>query len=122
MSNYNWMSLDQLYCYKMLCDWLGSKDRVPPIKPAGNGIRISVFGGKLSTVDFDMLTKLVMLAHDRCIRVELAGGGPRHVGIILHARHTREGGIFDRHPTMEEALQKHRQNWQTVDPIPADLQ
>ena len=122
MSNYNWMSLDQLYCYKMLCDWLDGAHHVPQVKPCGSGIKVCVFANRLSTFDFHLLTKLVFFAHDRCVRVELASGGPCDIGVRLHRRHTREGWMGERHPTMEEALQKHRQNWQTFDPIPADPQ
>jgi hypothetical protein len=124
MSNYNWMTKDQQHCYQMLCDWLGGAHHVPQVKPCGLGIKVCVFANGLSTFDFHLLTKLVFFAHDRCVRVELANGGPWRIGVKLHRRHTREGCVGERHPTMEEALQKHRQNWQTVDwlcmSIPAD--
>jgi hypothetical protein len=119
MSDYSWMSLDQLYCYKMLCDWLCGAHNVPQVKPCGLGLRVSVFASGLSTFDFDLLTRLVFLAHDRCVRVELANSGPSRIGVKLHRRHTREGCVVERHPTMEEALQKHRQSWPAINPISA---
>lgn len=52
----------------------------------------------------DLLTRLVVMAHNSCIRVVLASSGPRMVGIILHKRESREGSISDRHPTIWEAI------------------
>ena len=109
--DYKWMSEDQVYCYEMLCDWLGGSHHVPNIKPFGLGIKCSVYSTYLSTFDFDRLTKLVFLAHDRCIRVEMCNGGPCRTSIALHRRHTRVGGTFDRHPTVEQALTSHREQW-----------
>lgn len=111
-----WMTEDQLYCYQMLCDWLGGEHHVPDVKPCGMGVKLSVYG--LSTFDGDALTRLVFLAHDRCVRVELCNGGPHRVGLKLHRRHTRVGGMWGRHPTIEEALNQHRARYQSIDDEP----
>lgn len=63
---------------------------------------ISVPAG-IATFDGDVLTCLVIGAHQFCVRVEIAGGGPRKVKLYFHDRQ-REGRLFDRHPTMEQAL------------------
>lgn len=60
--------------------------------------------GQLSTFDFDGLTRLVIAAHDQCIRATICQGGPRCVKIMLHDRKGREGNMTHRHPTMEEAI------------------
>ena len=60
--------------------------------------------GSLSTFDFDDLTRLVFLAHDKCIRVELIQGGPRAIGIAIFKRKGRTGSMYERHPTIEAAL------------------
>lgn len=112
-----WMTEDQRYCYEMLCDWLCGAHHVPTVKPFGRGIKVSVWSSRLSTFDFDQLTRLVLLAHDRCVRVELANGGPWRTGVVLHRRYAREGCIIQRHPTIEEALTLHRRRWPT--PVPA---
>lgn len=112
-----WMTEDQRYCYEMLCDWLCGAHHVPTVKPFGRGIKVSVWSSRLSTFDFDQLTRLVLLAHDRCVRVELANGGPWRTGVVLHRRYAREGCISQRHPTIEEALTLHRRHWPT--PLPA---
>jgi len=64
----------------------------------------------LSTVDFDQLTRLVVAAHDMCVRAQVQQGGPRQVKILLSPRGHRTGGIYDRHPTMEDALSEVRRS------------
>ena len=77
------------------------------IKPFGYGIEMSV-SSDLATFDFDLLTRLVVLAHDRCIRLEIGSSGPALVRLMLHARKGREGSMFERHPTMEDAINSIR--------------
>lgn len=74
---------------------------------ATNHIEI-VLWGQFSTFDGDRLTQLVFLAHDRCLRVTVAGAGSGYLRITFHPK-TREGNSFDRHPTIEQALEK----WQS---------
>jgi hypothetical protein len=95
----------------MLCDVFKGEHHLPgKIRACGDGIEINAHGG-MSTYDFDFLTRLVMFAHDRCIRVEVGSSGPRLVKLLLHRRHTRDGNIVESHPTMEKALEKHREAW-----------
>lgn len=61
----------------------------------------------IATWDFDQLTRLVLAAHHYCVRVELENGGPRRVKIILHAR-KREGSIYERHPTIQQAIENFK--------------
>jgi len=117
---YQWMTEDQCYCYEMLCDWLSGAHHVPTVKPFGSGIKVSVNSCALSTFDFDLLTTLVLLAHDRCVRAELTNGGPGRTGVVLHRRHARKGITWQRHPTMETALDLHRRRWPTPQPELAD--
>ncbi len=58
----------------------------------------------LSTFDFDGLTRLVVSAHDECIRAQIMSSGPRMVKIMLHNRKGRDGGFAERHPTIEDAI------------------
>ncbi len=62
--------------------------------------------GQISTYDFDELTRLVLAAHEYCIRVSIQSSGPRMVKIVLHPRTCREGDVYDRHPTIEEAIKR----------------
>jgi len=106
---YPWMTDDQFECYMLLCGvFRGSHHLDGKVKEFGRGISMTVCGGKLATFDFDYLTRLVIRAHDKMIRVEIDAGGPRRVKVILHKRHTRDGRIIERHPTIEQAIETHR--------------
>lgn len=102
-----WMSDDQWECAQMFADICHGWHHVPgKIKRHGTGIRGAVYAHKMATCDYHDLTRLVVMAHDRCIRVELAPSAPRRIGLIMHKRHTRTGAIMDRHPTIHEAVEK----------------
>lgn len=73
-------------------------------------------GRSLSTFDFDDLTRLVFLAHDHCIRVEIDVHGPRMLGLSFHPR-VRDGSIMVRHPTIEQAVA----SWRERHDAPADI-
>ena len=55
----------------------------------------------LSTFDGRELTALVMLAHDRAIRLEVSGCGPHRVQLSFSRRGRRTGNMYERHPTLE---------------------
>ncbi len=57
--------------------------------------------GDLSTVDFNLLTIMVVLAHDSMIRVTLRGVGPGYIKAQFHKRTKREGSMSERYPTIE---------------------
>jgi hypothetical protein len=57
----------------------------------------------LSTWDFDHLTRLVIAAHEECIRVDLEPVSRGYIRIRMHPRQ-REGGMATRHPTIEQAV------------------
>jgi hypothetical protein len=62
----------------------------------------------LSTYDFDILTKLVVLAHDMAIRLTIAPASSRYLRLIFHKRE-REGHISRRHPSLEQAVEGIRE-------------
>lgn len=66
--------------------------------------------GDLSTFDFDILTRLVVAAHEACVRVSIQNSGPGMVKIMLHPRNGREGNFAERHPTIENAVE-HVRKW-----------
>lgn len=101
----DWMTDDQWECAQMFADVVGGFHHLQgTFKPAGAGIRINTYAGGWATWDFNRLTRLVVLAHDRMIRVEVNPSGPRLIQFALWKRHTREGGMAVRHPTMEDAI------------------
>jgi len=78
------------------------------VKPFGMGWKVNAHAS-LATFDFDDLTRLVLLCHDRCIRTEIIQGGPGRVGIAIWRRQGREGDSTSRHPTIEQAIAKWRE-------------
>lgn len=82
------------------------------IKRFGLGWSISHFGS-LSTFDFDNMTRLVFLAHERCIRVQVDQGGPGRLRIAVWKR-IDEGQSYERHPTIEQALEKFRDSHKVI--------
>lgn len=104
-----WMSDDQWYCAKAFADLVGGFHHViGKFKPAGYGVRVSDCASPYATADFDRLTRLVFMAHDRCIRIQLDGSSPMRIGFMLHRRKEREGRIGVRHSTLEQAVADYR--------------
>lgn len=69
-----------------------------------NGMYVSInISTDLATFDGNLLTRLVVGAHDRAIRVSIRSAGQRHVGLLFHPRE-REGHFAQRHPTIEDAI------------------
>ena len=107
-----WMSDDQFECYKMLCDIFGGAHHViGKVKAFGEGIMVNQ-RCLMSTFDPSRLTLAVVLAHDRCIRYEIAPSGPGMLRLILHKRKSREGRMYDRHPTLEDTVNKIRKSYE----------
>ncbi len=77
------------------------------LKPFGFGWAVNC-DKSLSTFDFDELTRLVLLAHDRAIRVQVSPVNFRYLQIAIHYRGKRDGSVYERHPTIETALEVHR--------------
>lgn len=80
------------------------------IKPCGYGWMVNHDRGSLSTYDFNQLTRLVLMAHEKCIRVEV---NPIRNGILqikLHQRE-KEGTIMTSHPTIEKAISDFRKTY-----------
>lgn len=56
----------------------------------------------LCTVDFDHLTRLVVLAHDRMIRVDIQAQGRNWLLLLFHQRRSRTGERHERYETIED--------------------
>lgn len=79
-----------------------------------NAIAVS-WRGELATFDRDHLTRLVLLAHDACIRVAIDAMSRRTLEITLHER-ARDGRRSIRHPTIAGAIAEHRRFFPDTEP------
>ena len=99
-----WMTDDQYECACLFADVVGGFHHIfGKLKAWGDGIQSNVLGSWAS-FDFDQLTRILVLGHDRMIRVEIGSSGPGMFRVVLHKRHTREGSTSKRHPTIETAI------------------
>ena len=67
--------------------------------------------GSFATFDYNQLTRLVIAAHDNCVRAEVCSGGANKIKICLWPR-LRDGGFAQRHPTMEQAIEEIRGDYE----------
>ena len=107
------MELTKEEATEFFSELYGGKHHIPRggLHDFGCGWSVNHYGD-LSTFDFDKLTCLVFLCHYRAIRAEVMCSGPRMVKISIWKR-KREGGISERHPTIEQALE----TWRKYHPI-----
>ena len=61
-----------------------------------------------ATYDGNELTQLVILCHDDCIRLEIDGASNGYVRLMFSPRKRPTSSIFDRHPTIEQAIESVR--------------
>ena len=99
------MTEDQLYCKELLSDWVFGDHHLPIVHEYGSGICIN-YVGSISTFDCDRLTRLVLLAHSRFVRIEISPSGPNRIKIIAHRRKSREEGdrIHQYHPSIQNLI------------------
>lgn len=76
-----------------------------------HSVRVTVYG-ELATYDGSELTRLVIAAHDECVRVAVQPLAPRFLEILFSSR-TRPGRFleafsYDTHPTLEHAVARNR--------------
>ena len=104
----DWMTDDQYECHQLLADVVGGFHHIPgKVKPRADGIEINIYGSWASLID--QVTRIVVLGRDRMIRVEVSSSGRGMFRIVLHKRHSRDGRMFERHPTIEEAIANIRE-------------
>lgn len=100
----DWMSDAQWECACLIAEICGGWHHVDgKIKQCGTGIRWGTRQGRWATFDCSELTRLVVLAHDFAIRVEVVPWAPGMLGFTFHKR-ARKGRIHQRHPTIQDAV------------------
>jgi hypothetical protein len=99
---------EQLWLIGILAEWTrGTHHFQGNVSKCGRGIMLTTFRDGISTVDYDRLTHLVLLAHKYSVRIEIEPKG-FCLGIALHKRipFTMEGpstsgvSLWDGHPTL----------------------
>lgn len=80
----------------------GGEHHCEKVAHHNNFVEIITHEGNLSSFDFSQLTRIVVLAHDLCMRVELNPFRGRFK-ILLHNRE-RQGDVTKRHPQLEEQI------------------
>lgn len=79
----------------------------------GSGVRHSGMfvpwrDGSMATFDYYPLTMLVLLAHEARIRVEIRAKAAGHFELSFFQR-SHEGGMSERHPSIDEAVAAFRE-------------
>lgn len=64
------------------------------------------FWENVATWDSNLMTKMVVAAHDLGLRARIEANGLRGLKVLLHNRKSREGMFHERHPTLEQHLEK----------------
>lgn len=77
-------------------------------------ICVPITSRDLATTDGDALTRLVVLAHDRMLRMSIHPKSKHAVELMFHHRETREAAepLYKRCPTMEDHMQSIRKHYQ----------
>ena len=85
-------------------------------------VSVTVLAG-LDTYDGSTLTRLVIAAHDECVRMEVHPGGPRQLRLFFSMRRRQGYGLDlwtpDTHPTIETAIQRNR-NYRWIVDVPTE--
>ncbi len=90
--------LDEVYC--------GLHHLPNKLKDCGHWFELNHYGD-LATFDFNQLTILVFAAHKYCVRVSVNQSGRGMIKLLFHNRE-REGGISQRHPTLDGAIEQYK--------------
>ena len=103
----NWTEAQQA-CIEALEEFAFGRHHLPKIHEFGRGVCVN-WRGDLSTFDGDKLTWLVIVAHKRAIRFEIASSGPGMVKIICHRRRhgdRKEMKGWEWHPTLSDLSER----------------
>lgn len=106
-----WMNDDQWLCYLFLGRvYKGFHHLHGIIRASGRkGVCINTTHHTFATTDFDTLTKAVIMAHNWCVRFEITSSGPGMLKLFVHKRSGREGCLSQRHPTIDQAIEKYKE-------------
>lgn len=104
----DWQTDDQWLCHLFLQRLFKGFHHIPNTPKAhGRGIELNFKPSYMATFDNDMLTRIVIMSHNWGVRAEIGGSGPAMIKLRLWKRHSRDGDVCERHPTIEEALESY---------------
>ncbi len=103
MPNQTEFTAQQQECIDLLSKVFGGRHQLNEIHAIGENTIAMSYWNALSTFDGGQLTHLVILAHEKAIRVEISAD-KSDLRIVLSYRGKREGMIFERHPDLETAI------------------
>jgi hypothetical protein len=72
-------------------------------------------GKSMVTYDENSLTRLVVLAHDRMIRIKIKGAAPNFLRLTFHQRKSREGSLYQRMPELETHIETIRNHYKETE-------
>lgn len=88
----------------------GGEHHIPgDLKEWGRGWSVIHRGGAMATYDYSDLTRLVILAHETCIRAEVRNGGPGAIKICIWRRERESDNMSQRHPALEDNIKLIKQ-------------
>lgn len=104
--NYNHLTHDE--AEKFFSEFYGGAHHIPghKVHEFGYGYMVKHDREDLATYDFDQLTRLVLMAHRDCYRAAVENHGPRAMKIMIWKR-KRTGSMSERHPTIEQAIERY---------------
>lgn len=102
------MELPKEDAMKFFSDYYYGEHHIPNYKlyEFGEGWMVKHDRGDLATYDFDGLTRLVLMAHEKAYRVSIMPLNFNTIKIAIWKRQ-REGGMTQKHPTIEEAIETY---------------
>ena len=92
----------QRHCWDLIDAWTGTHN-VKKIVECGRGLEFCTFSG-LATHDMGNMTRLVLLAHQYRVRVEVSGAAPNYLRIRLHARDPDKRTTTEGHPGLNDLI------------------
>lgn len=74
----------------------------------GFGWRLICHSGSLATWDGDTLTRFVIMCHHFMVRGEINPCNFQATSLCIWQRKGRDGKMSERHPTIEQAAERHK--------------
>jgi len=118
----DWMTDEQWRCAKLAAEYKHGFHHLSNLRKWGNGVAIDE-PNRISTYDFNGLTRLVVMAHDECIRIDIGtetreenyDGYTYEVTKLIITFHPRKRPVAgdrmsSRHPELEAHVSEIRKN------------